>query len=173
MSRQRRTAPRVRRESCPRAAGWRPVDARLAVAAVAAAVLSAAACDRNAEIAPPAPLSGQSGVEYPAELWEEGVEGVTVLRILVNEDGGVDSVLVAEGSGHGALDSAAARGARRVRFAPALSQGIPIRVWARLPVRFSRSFDSLGGADRRAELGESALAPVARGGSDASRRALQ
>ena len=88
---------------------------------------------------PPTPVSAAPRVEYPIELWERGVEGETVLKVLVARDGGVDSVVVAESSGHAELDSAAVRGAREARFEAASGDGGPVRVWTRLPVRFARS----------------------------------
>ncbi|MCY3546318.1 MAG: energy transducer TonB, partial [Gemmatimonadetes bacterium] len=54
-------------------------------------------------------------------------------------EGGVDSVAVVESSGHAALDSAALLGARGMEFEPARRAGEPLRVWARVPVHFSKS----------------------------------
>ena len=107
---------------------------------VAAAFVLAAfgGCVREEEIAPPTPIPATLDIEYPIELWEQGVEGETVLRVLVARDGRVDSVVVAESSGHAELDSAAVRGAREARFEAASGEGGPVRVWTRLPVRFAR-----------------------------------
>jgi len=110
----------------------------LAAAAVAAASLPAAACRGDPDIEKPKPLFTESPVEYPLELWDRGIEGSTVVRVLVNEEGGVDSVTVVESSGHRALDSAAARGALAMEFEPATKGGEPVRVWARVPVHFSK-----------------------------------
>lgn len=91
----------------------------------------------------PRPLFEESPVEYPADMWDRDVEGSTLVRVLVSEEGAVDSVLVVESSGHPSLDSAAVRGARDMRFAPALKGGEPLRVWTRLPVHFLK--DTGGG----------------------------
>jgi len=48
-------------------------------------------------------------------------------------------VTVVESSGHPALDSAAARGALVMEFEPAKKEGEPLRVWARVPVHFSKA----------------------------------
>jgi len=77
-------------------------------------------------------------VEYPLTLWDQGIEGSTLVRVLVNETGGVDSVVVVESSGHSAFDSAAVRGAKGMSFEPATRKGEPVRVWARVPVHFSK-----------------------------------
>ena len=87
----------------------------------------------------PTPLFSESPVEYPLELWDQDVEGSTIVRVLVNREGGVDSVAVLESSGHAALDSAALHGARSMEFAPARRAGEPLKVWARVPVHFSKS----------------------------------
>ncbi len=93
--------------------GWlrRTRHAPPRAACVAALVaLMAAACRGDREIERPTPLFTASPVEYPLDLWDQDVEGSTLVRVLVNEEGSVDSVMVVESSGHWALDSAAVRG---------------------------------------------------------------
>ena len=89
------------------------------------------------DIEKPVPLFDESPVEYPLDLWAEGVEGSVLVRVLVNEEGGVDSAMVAESSGQPALDSAAVAGAKAMEFAPALKDGEPIKAWAEVPIDFS------------------------------------
>ena len=96
-------------------------------------------CTGDRGIERPQPLSSASAVEYPLELWDQDVEGSTLVRVLVNTEGGVDSVMVLESSGHAALDSAALQGAKSMEFEPARRAGEPLRVWARVPVHFSKS----------------------------------
>jgi len=76
-------------------------------------------------------------VEYPLELWDAGVEGETILRVLVSAEGAVDSVEVLESSGVARLDSAAVAGARALRFSPARQGDKRISVWAEVPVTFT------------------------------------
>lgn len=97
----------------------------------------AIACAGDESVEKPVALSAESPVEYPVEMWNQGVEGRALLRVLVNVEGGVDSVMLAESSGHGALDSAAMAGVRAMAFAPARRNGEPLRAWADVPVRFS------------------------------------
>jgi periplasmic protein TonB len=92
---------------------------------------------RAAEIEPPAPLYGEEPIPYPLALWDEGVEGTTLLRIRVTDTGGVDSVEVQESSGHEGLDEAAVAGARELRFQPGRRNGKRVRMWASIPVEFS------------------------------------
>ena len=70
-------------------------------------------------------------IEYPLDLWDAEVEGETLLRVRVTETGGVDSVEVIEASGYPAFDSAAVRGAFKLRYSPARRNGNRITVWAR------------------------------------------
>lgn len=77
-----------------------------------------------------------SPFHYPEELWDAGVEGETVLRLYVNEEGGVDTVRVERESGYAAFDSSALAGARDLRFNPARRGEAPVGVWVLLPVQF-------------------------------------
>ncbi len=95
------------------------------------------ACGGETDIEQPIPLYGENPIEYPLDLWDEGVEGSTLLRVRVSEVGEVDSVEVTESSGHAGLDSAAVNGARQLRFQPGRKNGKRVRMWATLPVHFS------------------------------------
>lgn len=97
-----------------------------------------AACSPDAQVERPAPLYGEVPIDYPIELWDQDVEGHTVLRVRVTDTGYVDSVVVLESSGHLAFDSAAIVGARELRFRPARRDGKRIEVWAQVPVHFSK-----------------------------------
>lgn len=111
-------------------------DGRTLALALAAAIVSGCAGDQDIER--PTPLYGQAPIEYPLELWDQDVEGRTLLRVRVTDLGRVDSVVVLETSGHPAFDSAAIAGARELRFTPARRNGKRIEVWAQVPVQFSK-----------------------------------
>ncbi len=115
---------------------FRAGTGRMAVLAFGVAAL--AACAGDAEVEEPAPLGDATPIEYPLEMWNQGIEGETVLQVRVNELGEVDSVAVIETSGHEPLDSAAAEGARAMRFQPGRKDGRDVPVWVRIPVQFSR-----------------------------------
>jgi TonB family protein len=106
--------------------------------AVLAAVTLTVGCAGDQDMELPAPLYGQVPIEYPLELWDQDIEGMTLLKVRVTNVGGVDSILVLESSGHGAFDSAAIAGARHLRFNPARKNGKRIEVWAQVPVHFSK-----------------------------------
>ncbi len=96
------------------------------------------ACGAEGEIEQPRPLFAEVPIEYPLHMWDQDMEGETLLRVRVGDTGGVDSVEVVESSGHASFDSAAVAGARRLRFTPARQNGERIEVWAQVPVRFSK-----------------------------------
>ena len=101
-----------------------------------AALAAAAACERKPVVeTQPVPLT-QVAFQYPEELWDAGVEGKTVLAILVDTAGAVDSVRVETPSRHPAFDSAAIAGTDSLRFEPARRDGTPVPKWVLLPVEF-------------------------------------
>jgi TonB family protein len=101
-------------------------------------LIALSACAPDQQIERPAPLYGEVPIDYPLELWDQDVEGETLLRVRVTDVGRVDSVQVLESSGHPAFDSAAIVGARELRFRPARRDGKRIEVWAQVPVHFSK-----------------------------------
>ena len=86
----------------------------------------------------PRPLYDDPPFVYPERLWDEGVEGETMLMVRVNTQGDVDSVYVHTTSGHLAMDSAAVAGAYELSFEPGRRGVDAVDVWVRLPVRFTR-----------------------------------
>jgi TonB family protein len=115
-----------------------PRSSRKAAGLWVAGCVLVGGCAGDGEIQQPRPL-GEVPIEYPLQMWDQDMEGETVLRVLVGDTGGVDSVEVLESSGHAAFDSAATEGARQLRFTPARQEdGDRIEVWAEVPVRFSK-----------------------------------
>ncbi len=116
-------------------------------AGAVAALLLAAGCGGEGKVQQPAPLYGQTPIEYPLQLWDQDREGETLLRVRVTDTGSVDSIEVVQSSGFPAFDSAAVVGAGKMRFKPAYRNGKRIEVWARVPVHFSKRPrpDTLGG----------------------------
>jgi TonB family protein len=104
--------------------------------------LAVAACGPEEPVTDPQSISVDSPFQYPIELWDERVEGETVVMVHVTEMGAVDSVYVQETSGQPAFDSAAVTGARELRFSPGRRGERRVDMWARLPVRFRMPPDS-------------------------------
>lgn len=103
--------------------------------ALAACAVAGCATDPPAPETPPR-LVSSAEFPYPEELWDQGVEGETTLRIFVSATGSVDTARVEVSSQHAAFDSAALAGGRRLRFAPARRGDEAVGAWFRLPVRF-------------------------------------
>ena len=108
----------------------------LALCALLAGSISA--CSADQEIESPSPLSASVPIDYPLDLWDQGIEGSSILKVRVTDLGAVDSVVVMESSGYAAFDSSAVRGARTLRFSPARQGDKRIEVWAHVPVHFSK-----------------------------------
>jgi len=83
-------------------------------------------------------LNKELPFRYPPALYAQKVQGNVTLRIYIDSNGAIvsDSTRVAETSGFSALDSAAMKGSRDLKFAPAKTQGQPVPVSILLPVFF-------------------------------------
>ena len=88
----------------------------------------------------PVAINGESPFQYPADLYDQGLEGEVRLRLWVDSTGRVnpDSTRIASSSGTPALDSAALRGAVQLQFAPAHKDGQPVGAAFYQPVIFRR-----------------------------------
>ncbi|MBA3644767.1 MAG: TonB family protein [Gemmatimonadaceae bacterium] len=86
----------------------------------------------------PEMLNKELPFRYPPALFAQKIQGNVTLRIYIDRNGQIvpDSTHVAETSGFSALDSAAVKGSRELKFAPAKTQGQPVPVSILLPVFF-------------------------------------
>jgi protein TonB len=73
---------------------------------------------------------------YPSSARRLGVQGTTLLSVLVADDGRVANVVVTQSAGHPDLDQAAAEAVRRWRFEPARRGAENVAMWVQLPVEF-------------------------------------
>jgi TonB family protein len=92
---------------------------------------------RQPDVAP-VMLNKELPFRYPPALYAQKVQGNVTLRIFIDRDGAIvaDSTRIAETSGFTALDSAAMKGSRDLKFEPAKTQGQPVPVSILLPVFF-------------------------------------
>jgi periplasmic protein TonB len=83
-------------------------------------------------------LNKELPFRYPPALYAQKVQGNVTLRIYIDREGAIvgDSTRVAETSGFNALDSAAMKGSRDLKFVPAKTQGQAVPVSILLPVFF-------------------------------------
>ena len=127
---------------------------------------------RQPDVAP-VMLNKELPFRYPPALYAQKVQGNVTLRIYIDRDGSIvaDSTRVAETSGFNALDSAAMKGSRDLRFEPATTQGIPVPVSILLPVFFRHpdapplAGDSVIKRDSAADTAKSSTAKPKRGNS--------
>jgi len=73
---------------------------------------------------------------YPPSARRLGIQGTTLLSVLVETDGRVADVVVKQSAGHPDLDRAAADAVRRWRFKPARRGAETVAMWVELPVEF-------------------------------------
>ena len=81
--------------------------------------------------------------EYPTELKEEGVEGVVLLWLFVDEAGRPVKLQLRRSSGFRSLDRVAQDVADQMRFRPAYNQDRPVGVWVAQQIRFEFRFVDL------------------------------
>ena len=92
---------------------------------------------RQPDVAP-VMLNKELPFRYPPALYAQKVQGNVTLRIFIDSNGSIvaDSTRIAETSGFTALDSAAMKGSRDLKFEPAKTMGQPVPVSILLPVYF-------------------------------------
>jgi protein TonB len=73
---------------------------------------------------------------YPGRARSLGIQGTTVLHVLVSDTGRVSDVIVKQSAGHPDLDQAATDAVRRWRFEPARRGTEPVEMWVQLPFEF-------------------------------------
>ena len=73
---------------------------------------------------------------YPARCLRLGIEGRVLVRVLVGENGRVQEATIGHSSGDASLDEAALAAVMRWRFEAARRDGVPVRVWAQVPIEF-------------------------------------
>lgn len=92
---------------------------------------------RQPDVAP-VMLNKELPFRYPPALYAQKVQGNVTLRIYIDSNGAIvpDSTRIAETSGFTALDSAAMKGSRDLKFEAAKTLGQPVPVSILLPVYF-------------------------------------
>ena len=98
---------------------------------------------------PPAPATPRtvSSVEYikaPQLIYPNlsrrlGESGTVVLRILINEKGLPEQILIQKSTGYNNLDEAGRQAAQRARFKPIIENGKPVPVYVLVPLTFQLS----------------------------------
>lgn len=92
---------------------------------------------------PEYPNGGQEGIikhiektiSYPAEAQKQGLEGVSIIRFIVNEKGKPESLQIIRSSAP-ILDKEAARVIKTLQFKPGMHNGKKVKVYMTVPVKF-------------------------------------
>lgn len=83
----------------------------------------------------PQPVS-MPNPKYPPLPLQAGIEGTTVVKMLVDIDGTVIDVIILKSSGNDMLDQEAVRAAGQSTFTPAKQRDTFVRVWVARPIVF-------------------------------------
>ncbi|MGZ9125247.1 MAG: energy transducer TonB [Candidatus Binatia bacterium] len=73
---------------------------------------------------------------YPESARRSGVQGTTLLKLRVLENGRVGDVMIEQSAGHRDLDNAAAEAVKKWLFEPARIGKDAVAVWVLVPVKF-------------------------------------
>ncbi len=83
----------------------------------------------------PQPIS-MPAPEYPPLAAKAGIEGKTVVKMLVDTDGSVIAVEILKSSGNQMLDESAVNAAKKAKFTPAKQRDKFVRVWVVRQIEF-------------------------------------
>jgi TonB family protein len=75
--------------------------------------------------------------EYPPSLRDAGIGGTVKVYYYIDAEGKVEDVRIDKSSGHPALDDAALKVARVMRFVPAMNRDEKVPVWVSFPITFA------------------------------------
>ena len=95
-----------------------------------------ASADRKDQ--PPVATNPDIPVEYPAALFQQGIEGRVLLRLFADSTGALvkDSTKVAESSGYPAFDSAAVASSKFLTYSPGRRNGVAVAMSFTQPILF-------------------------------------
>ena len=105
---------------------------------------------KGAEDIPPSlPLENQPKIKgglqalrnflvYPEEAKKEKVEGLVLVKVLIDEKGMVEKTVIAKSIGRG-CDEATVEAVKKLEFIPATKDGTNVKFWFTIPVRFMLS----------------------------------
>ena len=86
-------------------------------------------------VIPPQPL-GIVPLVYPALARQQRAEGIVELSVLIDEKGNVIEARLVKGAPGIGLNQAAIEHAKRKRYRPATKDGVPVKLWMSLLVKF-------------------------------------
>ena len=84
----------------------------------------------------------QKNLHYPEIAKRAGIEGRVFISIKINEKGDVADIKVLKGIGSG-CDEAAVNAIKKLKFTPAMNNGIPVKVMIAIPIVFKLTKGSI------------------------------
>jgi TonB family protein len=117
-------------------AGMAGVESIAAIPAAAVPTIAPGTLVDAAEVdTPPVSLSRKLPI-YSLQARQMRLQGTVVMRVLVNERGTVDEVVLVEGVNGADLNNSAMRAARSWTYRPAMKDGVPVKVWKNEQIAF-------------------------------------
>lgn len=77
-----------------------------------------------------------SHLQYPAPAHENGIEGRVIIQFVVNEDGAISNATIIQGIGGGCDEEALRMVNGMPKWKPGRQNGIAVKVYFKLPIRF-------------------------------------
>lgn len=77
----------------------------------------------------------QKNLHYPEIAKRAGIEGRVLISLKINEKGDVVETKVVKGIGSG-CDEAAADAIKKLKFTPAMNNGVPVKIMIAIPIMF-------------------------------------
>jgi len=129
---------RVETEAARAAAAATPIPVPAPTAVVEAPALRPGTLVNLSDAGVIAPVTQSApALRYPPIAERQKVEGIVELNILVDEKGNViEALLVTPAGGKSGLNEAAVDNVKRRRYRPATKDGVPVKVWFPVSVRF-------------------------------------
>ncbi len=120
----------------------KPVEKPAPPQPVATPPTQATSAPQKAEPAPPKVVQGvaylvEPKIVYPESARTAGIEGITIVRVLINANGTVDSVKVEHSSGSVILDREALRAVKNARYRPYSENGLAQNISTLAKIDFS------------------------------------
>ena len=129
---------RVETEAARAAAAATPIPVPAPTAVVEAPALRPGTLVNLSDAGVIAPVTQSApALRYPPIAERQKVEGIVELNILVDEKGNViEALLVTPAGGKSGLNEAAVDNVKKRRYRPATKDGVPVKVWFPVSVRF-------------------------------------
>ena len=75
-------------------------------------------------------------IVYPSDVKLKGIEGKTIVRALIDEDGNVEAAEIDSTSNNKDLDKEAINAVKKTKFTPAMNKGKTVPCWISVPINF-------------------------------------